>query len=109
MMYPSPENLRKAPQWENYLVAQVVQASLGLIPANALAVGVQADGTRVRLVVQLRDASTSESDDIGDIRTTLEDLVGPDVSVDVDTQHVRERVISPHDGIRWVYLRRLED
>jgi len=108
-MYPSPDNIRSAPVWENYLVAQAVQASLGLIPVNALAVGVRVNGPRVHLVIQLRHASTHDFEDIDDIRSMLEDLVGPDVSVDVDAQHVQNRLISPLDGTHWIYLRRIED
>ncbi|MCO5313409.1 MAG: hypothetical protein M9952_10820 [Microthrixaceae bacterium] len=108
-MYPSPSDPLSAPVWENYVVAQVVQASLGLIPEGALAVGVRVEGTLVSLVVQLSESTSRESDDIDDIRTTLDDLLGPEVSVEVITEHLRDRRVSPYDGIRWVYLRRVED
>jgi len=109
-MYPSPNDLGSAPLWENYVVAQAVQASLGLISDRALALGVRVHGTLVRIIIQLSAATSSgEDDDIEDIRTTLEDLVGPDVTVEMATEVVDHRRVSPHDGVRWVYLKRLGD
>lgn len=106
-MYPSPENLKTAPVWENYAVAQVAQASLGLIPASALAFGVEVCGPHLRIVVQLSDPSDSDLEDVGDLQSTLKDLVGPDVEVELLVESVDERKVSPLDGVRWVYLRPL--
>ena len=40
---PTPQNLEGTPLWENYVVAQLTQAALGLVPGNALALGVEVD------------------------------------------------------------------
>lgn len=103
-MYPVPGDLKMAPVWENYAVAQVVQASLGLIPVSALAFGVQVSGAHLRVVVQISEPTGSDLEDVGDIQSTLEDLVGPDVEVEFVVERVDERKVSSHDGIRWVYL-----
>lgn len=42
---PTPEDPGRSPVWENYVVAQATQASLGLLPRSALAVGVSVAGT----------------------------------------------------------------
>ncbi len=106
MKYPSPENLERAPIWENYIVAQAVQASLGLIPAQALAVGVEITERQVRLQFQLTEVSEQDAADMGDIASELESLVGPDIEVE-KVYEIREwRAISPHDGVRWIFLKR---
>lgn len=107
-MYPSPGDLKMAPLWENYVVAQVAQAGLGLIPASALAFGVNVRGAHLRVVVQMSEPSGSDLDNVGDIQSTLENLVGPDVEVEFVVERVDERKVSPDDGVRWVYLRPLQ-
>ena len=107
MRYPSPTDLKMAPAWENYAVAQLTQAGLGRIPSTALALGVEIHGTYLRVVAQVSDPSRSDLDDIGDIQSSLEDLVGPDVQVELVVEHRDERNVSPIDGVRWVYLRAL--
>jgi hypothetical protein len=51
---PTPDDPAEAPVWDNYVLAQVVQASLGLIPRTALAFGVAMQGADVRLVFSVR-------------------------------------------------------
>jgi hypothetical protein len=103
-MYPLPGDLKMAPVWENYAVAQVVQASLGLIPASALAFGVQVSGAHLRVLAQMSEPSRSDLESVGDIQSNLEDLVGPDVEIEFVVERVDERKVSPHDGTRWIYL-----
>ncbi len=104
MRYPSPDDLKQAPLWENYAMAQVVQASLGLIPASVLALGVEVIGARLRVVAQVAEPSASDLEGLDDIRTILEDLVGPEVEVEFETERVEERRVSPFDGVCWIYL-----
>ena len=106
MKFPNPDDLGDAPIWENYVVAQAVQASLGLIPGSAQALGVQVHGRRVRLHVQLSEASDQASEDIDDIVDDLRSLLGNGVEVDAVQEVVDVRKISPHDGIRWTFLAR---
>ena len=106
MKYPSPTDIGRAPVWENYVIAQTVQASLGLIPEHALAVGVEVAEWTVRLQFQLTQVAEQDATDMRDIVSELEDLVGPDIRVEA-AHEVREwRAISPHDGVCWIYLKR---
>ena len=104
MDYPSPDDLQKAPAWENYVVGQAVQASLGLIPRSALAVGVDVDGSRVSLVFQLSCITESDEADIADIVDDLSTLVGEDVQVSQRSEVRETRQISARDRTWWIYL-----
>lgn len=104
MNMPSPEDLSSAPLWENYAVAQAVQASLGQIPRSALAFGVQVSGPNLGLRFQLRDATADDQECMNDILNDLSDLVGPMIAVSSQFEIVNSRQISPTDGIRWIYL-----
>lgn len=106
MKLPTPEDPGRAPIWENYIVAQAVQASLGQIPEHALAVGVEVAGSRVRMCFQLSEATEGDQEDIDDIVSELEALVGSGVRIESVRQVVRERAISPAGGMRWIYLAR---
>jgi hypothetical protein len=103
---PTPDDPRGAPVWDNYVVAQVVQASLGLIPEHALAVGVEVTGNEVCLRFQLTQAEEEDLAYIDDIVSEFEALVGDEVLVDRSYEIRSERRISPHDGICWVFLAR---
>lgn len=107
MRFPSPADLARAPIWDNYVIAQTVQASLGLIPSDALAVGVEVAGNRVRVVFQLSALSPQGLVDMDDIVDELRALMGDDV--DVARAHVLldHPVISPHDGVSWIFLARV--
>jgi hypothetical protein len=106
MSLPTPSDPRSAPTWDNYVVAQAVQASLGLIPEHALAVGVEVDDTDVMLRFQLTAVTEADAQDIEDIVSQLEALVGPVVHVAKELDVRQEREISPHDGVRWIFLAR---
>lgn len=108
LRFPSPDDPARAPVWENYIIAQTVTAALGQIPAHALAMGVEVDGTQVRMRFQLTELDETDSADIGDITSTLEDLVGGDVDVSVVHEIRAWRSISPDDGVCWVFYQRGE-
>lgn len=107
MSLPTPEDPGQAPVWENYVVAQAVQASLGQIPEHALAVGVEADGPIVRLRFQLSEVTDEDRADMTDIVSELEGLVGNDVEVDFSHEVLDRRDISPTAGVRWIFLARV--
>lgn len=107
MSFPSPENPANAPVWENYIVAQAVQASLGQLPEHSLAVGVVVEGTDVELRFQLTEVSEQDLDDMAEILDEFESLVGPGVSADVSREVRVQRSISPHDGVRWIFVKRV--
>ena len=86
MMLPSPDNPQNAPVWENYIVAQAVQASLGLVPLHAVAIGVEVDDVRVWLRSQLAEVSEQDVVDLEDIRGNLQDLVANDVEGERSTK-----------------------
>ena len=108
MKFPTPEDPASAPVWDNYIVAQTTQASLGLIPEHALAMGVEVAGRRVCLRFQLSNATEGDLQDIADIVDEMQDLVGDHVQVE-SVYEVRMTVdISPLDGVYWVFLARVD-
>jgi hypothetical protein len=107
MSMPAPDDPGRAPVWENYVVAQTVQAMLGQVPEHALAVGVETSGQRVRLRLQLSEATDADEAHINDIVSELEALLGDEVQVDVGREIVREPRVSPSGAVRWVYLARV--
>ncbi|WP_152667298.1 hypothetical protein [Cellulomonas sp. FA1] len=106
MRFPTPTNPAQAPVWENYIVSQAVQATLGQIPVHALAVGVQVAGSQVSLRFQLSECSEADRTDMEDIVSELEALVGEDVRVRSVGEVRPERSITAADGLRWIFLAR---
>lgn len=106
MILPTPEDPGRSPAWENYVVSQAVQASLGLLPRSALAVGVRVAGTDVLLRFQLSKLTEDDAVDIDDIVSELGALVGEHVQVDKTCEIRDEPEISPHDNVRWIFLAR---
>jgi len=107
MSLPTPEDPGSAPIWENYVIAQTVEASRGQIPEHALAFGVEVDGSRLRLRFQLSEVTEADEDDISDIVSELEGLMGKDVEVESSYEVVDQREISPTDGVCWIFLARV--
>lgn len=107
MSLPSPENLGRAPAWENYVIAQTVAASRGQIPEHALAFGVEVDGASLRLRFQLSEVTEEDRADMDDIVSELEGLVGNDVEVGSSYEVLKEREVSPTDDVCWVFLARV--
>ena len=106
MRYPSPTDSAHAPVWENYVVAQASQASLGMVPRSALAFGVLVEETSVTLRFLLAACTPQDVEDMDDIVSELEGLLGPDVLV-TRSFDVRDPLeMSPHDRVRWVYAAR---
>jgi hypothetical protein len=106
MKFPTPDDPADAPVWENYVVAQAAQASLGLIPVRALAVGVQVRGADVILRLQMLRLAEQDVQDVHDITDAVSDLLGPDVRVRVTYEVRTEPALSPHDGVRWFFSAR---
>jgi hypothetical protein len=107
MSLPTPENPGRAPIWENYVIAQTVAASRGLIPEHALAFGVEVDGRRLRLRFQLSELTEEGEDNMSEIVSDLEALVGSDVQVESSYEVRDQREISPTDDVCWIYLARV--
>lgn len=107
--FPTPDEPARAPVWDNYIVAQVAQASLGCIPPHALALGVQVQGSGVRIVFQLAEAGDQDLLDIDEILENFEALVGPAVMARASYEVCEHRRISPHDQTRWVYISRASE
>lgn len=106
MTLPSPGNIGLAPVWENYVIAQTVAASRGLISAHALALGVEVDDSRLRLRFQLSEVTDEDGDGMNEIVTELEGLLGNDVEVESSYEVADQRQISPIDGVNWIFLAR---
>lgn len=105
MKYPEPDDMRGVPHWENYIVAQMVQATIGLIPTDALAVGVRIKALDVELIVRFASEPDQLSvTDIHDIAEDFTDLVGPEVSLIVRIG-VGSLPVGRSDAIsaRWIY------
>lgn len=107
MSLPVPGIVGRAPVWENYVIAQTVAASRGQIPAHTLAFGVEVDGPRLRLRFQLSELTEGDEDDMRDILSELEGLVGDDIEVKASYDVLDRREISPTDGVSWVFLARI--
>ncbi len=104
MSLPTVDDPGRAPVWENYLVAQAVQASLGLIPESTLAFGIEVSGSTVKLLFQIHEMSESTAADIEEIVSEMESLVGQEVYVH-ETHEIRsERSVSTDSKVRWIYL-----
>lgn len=103
MQFPAPDDPKQAPVWENYVVAQAAKASLRIIPAYAYAVGVEVEGTRVILVVQAPEGSAAAYEDIEDMLSDLEALLGPDVQVSARVDVTDACNLSPDDGVMWFF------
>jgi hypothetical protein len=106
MRLPTPDEPVDAPVWENYVVAQTAQASLGIIPLHALAVGVTVSRSAVVLRFQLSVITPTDEEDMSDIASELQTLVGDHVRVDMVREVREERLISPNDGVRYIFLAR---
>lgn len=107
MSLPTPKDPSRAPVWVNYVIAQTVEASRGQIPQHALAFGVEVDGARLRLRFQLSEVTEEDKEDVSDIVSELESLVGNDVSVESSYEVRDQREISPTDGVCWIFLARV--
>jgi hypothetical protein len=106
MDYPTPEDPKRAPVWENYVIAQAAQASLGMIPAQAHALGVEVEGRQVALVLQAPAASPAVEEDMADMVSELGALMGPEVAVSHRLDVRAARRLSPHDGVAWFFASR---
>jgi hypothetical protein len=106
MDFPTPDDPMRAPVWENYVIAQAAQASLGLIPAHAHALGVEVEGLRVVLVLQAAAASPAAMEDVTDIVGELEALLGPEVAVSHRLDIRADCLLSPYDGVAWFFAAR---
>lgn len=88
------------------MVAQGVQALLGRVPLHALAVGLQISGSDVGLHFQLSELSAQDDEDMADVLSELEALVGDEVRIELSHEIRGAQSISPHDGFDWIYLAR---
>jgi hypothetical protein len=106
MTLPTPDDPARAPIWDNYVVAQAVQASLARLPPHALAFGVAVNRSDVRLVFQLSEVTEQDAHDMNELQENFEALVGDAISVTLTHEVRQARNADPHDGIRWVFLAR---
>ena len=106
--FPSPDNMRRAPVWDCYVIAQAAAALLGVVPHNALAVGVRAEGRLITMIFRMSQLTGSDEDDIDFVCDYLQDLVGEDINVDRSVSLVSEPGISAGDGIGWLYAKRVD-
>lgn len=106
MDFPTPDDPKHAPVWENYVIAQAAQAALRLIPPDAHALGVEVSGSRVALVLQAPVASPTAEQNMTDIVSELEALLGPNVAVSLRMDIQDECHLSPDDGVAWFFASR---
>lgn len=99
---PAEADLRGVPLWDCYVATQAAGASLGLIPAGAIALGVEVFGFHVKLRCQFRVASDEDLEDLGEIVAELAML---DERLVVRSEHeIRDAPrISPDDQVYWFY------
>lgn len=108
MRYPTPDDPGRMPIWDVYVMAQATAASRGGIPVHALAYGVEVDRYRVRLRFQMSEVSDQDEEDMVDTVDELERLVGPAVTVDYVYEIRKHRLVSPSDGVWWIFLARVD-
>ncbi|MFC8597680.1 hypothetical protein [Isoptericola sp. NPDC057191] len=106
MTLPTPEYLGGAPLWENYVVAQLTQASLSLVPRDALALGVAVDGLDVAVVCQVRERTEDSGVDVDEIAQELQFLLGERVRVTTRFETQSAPTMTPHDTTVWVFAAR---
>ncbi|MDC7122693.1 hypothetical protein OMK64_14235 [Cellulomonas fimi] len=107
MTFPTPDDPGLAPVWENYVVAQVVQASLGVIPEHALAVAVAVDGLQVELRFWLSELTQADREDVDDIVDELSVLVGDAVEIGTVVHITPDFIMpTPVPGVQWTFLER---
>lgn len=106
MEFPTPDEPKQAPVWENYVISQAAYASLRSIPSDAHALGVEVRGFQVVLIVQAPATSAATEEDMTDIVSALEALLGPDVAVSHRVDIKDQCRLSPFDGVAWYFAAR---
>ena len=105
MMEPTPSDLSQAPNWQNYVVAQAVAASLGQLSVNTLGYGVKTEEASVTLRFQMRQVDEQDRENISDIASELEALLGAKITVVTEIFQGTEFHIAPaRPDERWIYL-----
>ncbi len=107
MSVPTPENPGSAwICWVNFVVANCAMAALGIIPEHTLAYGVEVDGSDISLIFQLSEFSTSAQEDMEDIISELEGLLGPTVDISYSYELRSHSSLTPHNSAFWIYVYR---
>ena len=104
MTAPRHRQLSDLDIWRSYLVAQLAHACLGLIPENALAIGVEVLGEGVLLRFVMTEMTDQTREDIDDILDAFGILVGPRVGIAVERSTTDGRSPIPNDDqTDWTY------
>lgn len=107
MNYPKPSDMTSR-DWHNYLVAQLVGASLGYLPRHAVALGVEPGTEEIGVHFQLTEVDEQDEEDmdeiIGEFSTLLGDVVDIRTVIDVRPQAHTD----PLGPVRWIYRVRVE-
>jgi hypothetical protein len=104
MTMPTPGNMNRAPAWDNYLVAQAVQASLGLIPRSALGIYITISDDAVDFQFQLAHVSEDDEADMADIVDNFTMLIGFVVPCTSTYRILQERELAPKGArVRWLF------
>jgi hypothetical protein len=108
MNYPTSATLTPR-DWHNYLVAQLVGASLGYLPRHALAVGVEPGDEEITVHFQLTEITPQDEDDMAEIVAELSILLGDVVGIRRVTDVRSRSRTDPLGPIRWTYRTRVDD
>lgn len=106
MTMPMPQNLEGVPLWENYVVAQTTQASLSLIPREALALGVEVDDLHITVVCQVRVETEATTEDLNEITQELYFLIGESAQITTRLEKREAPTITPDDEAIWIFASR---
>ena len=98
----SEDEIQRVPFWENYLVCQAIQASLGTIPRHSTAVGLAIEDQDVVFHFQLSYVSDEDEEDMKDLLDKFETIVEKDVHVSRLIDIREERRLLP--SVAWIYL-----
>jgi hypothetical protein len=102
MHYFTAEEVDRVPFWENYLVRQAIQASLGTIPRHALAVGLAIHDREVVFHFQLPYVSEEDEEDMKELLDNFETIVEQDVHTSRQIDIREERRLS--QSVAWIFL-----
>ena len=108
MSYPAFDSPRQAPVWENFLLAELVMATVGRISKNvhAIALEVLDDGS-ARVFVYCSEIPPKSPERV-DLEEAIHAALSPYVTLDVVFVEGTGRPVTVRAGLRYAFLERVE-
>lgn len=109
MRFPTPDDMALAPAWENYLIAQFVQASIGQLSPRFVLCGLEVDGVVVTLHFRTDSETVGMPSEVQEIADEFLDLTGGVVQVQTKVRPWQAHDAGTDRHILWTYQRWLGD